>query len=160
MVMWHIGWHIWQVPSRSVEPDFHELWQVTLAFNAINTPILPLVKASILALLLKIAWIIKPLRYMLVVFLVFVIISFIGPEIAFLFLCPQGTANTSLPSAYPGIACLDRHQGGVIMVAVAAANMLTDVLIFPIPILVMRELKNASWKSRISVILSFALMFG
>jgi hypothetical protein len=67
--MWHVGIHIVDVPPNEIEPNYDDYYsvskctllrlhsinksQVVMAFNLLNIPILPLVKASIILLLLR-----------------------------------------------------------------------------------------------------------
>jgi hypothetical protein len=130
-----------------------------LGYNLLNTLILPLVKISIIILLLKIAWILTAIRRALYFILAFVVLACLGPWTAQVFLCPQLTAGTTGVSVYPGIGCIDRSGAGKIMIFLASVNMFTDILILPIPILLMRGV-NTTWKARITVIVSFSLVLG
>ena len=131
--------------------------QTLIAVNLIHTPIIPIVKASIIVLLLKVGWIFGTLRKALFVILVFNIGACIAPMIALVFLCPPRTDNTAGPTVFNGLKCLDPRQGEIVYLFLVSVNMFTDVLICPIPTLLMYKLSNISIRVRLTVIFSFAL---
>ena len=61
---------------------------------------------------------------------------------------------------YGGLSCLTNVQGGIIYVFLVTANMFTDLLILPIPSLLVYRIRNASLQSRLTVVFSFALSLG
>ena len=128
-----------------------------MAFNLINTPIVPLVKCSILLLLLKVARVITPLRRLIYVILGFVVLTCLGPELAMIFLCPVGIETDTV---YGGVKCIPYHGGGIIIMFLLAVTLFTDLLIFPIPILLLYNIKNTSFRSRLTVLCSFGLSLG
>ncbi|KAI4926316.1 hypothetical protein J4E85_006609 [Alternaria conjuncta] len=77
--MWHVGVHIWEVPPNEIEPNYDEYYAVVMAFNLLNIPILPLVKASIILLLLRAGSVIEWLKRVLYAILVFTVGSALIP---------------------------------------------------------------------------------
>ncbi|KFZ08722.1 hypothetical protein V502_09201 [Pseudogymnoascus sp. VKM F-4520 (FW-2644)] len=160
VIIWHVGIHIWDVDQYKLEPSYTEYHKILIAYNLLYTPILPLVKASIIFLLLRAGWVVTPIRRTLYCILAFVIGACLGPWLALIFLCPPLTGETSEPTVYGGLSCLTPKQGGIIYVFLVTANMFTDLLILPIPSLLVYRIRNASLQSRLTVIFSFALSLG
>ncbi|OBT89125.1 hypothetical protein VE02_01991 [Pseudogymnoascus sp. 03VT05] len=160
VIIWHVGIHIWDVNQYKLEPNYNEYHKILIAYNLLYTPILPLVKASIIFLLLRAGWVVTPIRRTLYGILAFVIGACLGPWLALIFLCPPLTGETSGPTVYGGLSCLTPKQGGIIYVFLVTANMFTDLLILPIPSLLVYRIRNASLQSRLTVIFSFALSLG
>ncbi|KFY25658.1 hypothetical protein V493_04523 [Pseudogymnoascus sp. VKM F-4281 (FW-2241)] len=160
VIIWHVGIHIWDVDQYNLEPSYTEYHKILIAYNLLYTPILPLVKASIIFLLLRAGWVVTPIRKTLYGILAFVIGACLGPWLALIFLCPPLTGETSKPTVYGGLSCLTPKQGGIIYVFLVTANMFTDLLILPIPSLLVYRIRNASLQSRLTVIFSFALSLG
>lgn len=111
-------------------------------------------------LLLRVGSILKPIRIVLYATLVFVIASCIGPWIALLFICHFEKDYQLSKTVYNGIRCLDREPNGVLILFLVSANLLTDLLIFPIPSYLMRGLRGVSLKARLTLIATFALSLG
>lgn len=174
--MWHYGIHIWDVDHDHLEPNFDEYHrvqvvdesvgnaadnlQVLIAFNLMHTLILPLVRSSIILLLLRVAWVIYSVRIALYVILAFNIGACLGPWVAMIFMCPPRTNNTYAPTVYNGLSCLDPWQAAIIYVFVVTVNMFTDLLVFPIPCVLVWRLRNTSLRSRLAIMSSFALSLG
>ena len=158
--MWHIGIHIWDVNPHQLSPNFDEFFKVQLAFNLINTPIIPLVKCSILLLLLKVARVLVPIRRAIYCILVFNIVTMIGPWFAMIFFCKVGPGGANSSTIYNGASCISHQNGGTLIITLLGIDLFTDILIFPIPILIMQNLRNSTFRSRFAVIFSFALSFG
>jgi len=158
--MWHIGIHVWDLDQRNMEPNYDEYHKILIAFNLIHTPIIPIVKTSIIVLLLKVGWVFGLLRKVLIGILIFNIGACLGPVIALVFLCPPRTGNTGGPTVYNGLKCLHPRQGQIMYLFLVTVNMFTDLLICPIPTLLMYRLPNISLRARLTVILSFALGLG
>ncbi|KAH7361232.1 hypothetical protein BKA66DRAFT_573579 [Pyrenochaeta sp. MPI-SDFR-AT-0127] len=154
--MWHVGVHIWEVPPDEIEPNYDEYYAVVMAFNLLNIPILPLVKASIILLLLRAGSVITWLKRVLYAILVFTIGSALIPWFLYIFICPPLTGNTWKPRTFGGLHCMGRHKMGEMLIWVTCANLLTDVLILPIPFIIVRRMMSARLRSRLVVLAVFA----
>ncbi|CAN9133707.1 unnamed protein product [Alternaria alternata] len=104
--MWHVGVHIWQVPVDEIEPNYDEYYAVVMAFNLLNIPILPLVKASIILLLLRAGSVIEWLKRVLYAILVFTVGSALIPWFLYIFICPPLTGNTWKPRTFGGVTAI------------------------------------------------------
>ncbi|OWY44897.1 hypothetical protein AALT_g3762 [Alternaria alternata] len=153
--MWHVGVHIWQVPVDEIEPNYDEYYAVVMAFNLLNIPILPLVKASIILLLLRAGSVIEWLKRVLYAILVFTVGSALIPWFLYIFICPPLTGNTWKPRTFGGLHCMGRHKMGEMLIWVTCANLLTDVLILPIPFIIVRRMMSARLRSRLVVLVVF-----
>lgn len=127
-----------------------------MAFNLLNIPILPLVKASIILLLLRAGSIITWLKKVLYCILVFTIGSSLIPWFLYIFICPPQTGNTWKPRTFGGLHCMGRHRMGEMLIWVTCANLLTDLLILPIPFIIVRRMMSARLRSRLVVLIVFA----
>ncbi|KAF2629552.1 hypothetical protein BU25DRAFT_447024 [Macroventuria anomochaeta] len=154
--MWHIGIHIWDVDPNEIEPNYDEFYAVQLAFNLLNIPILPLVKASIILLLLRAGSIITWLKKVLYCILAFAIGSSLIPWFLYIFTCPPQTGNTWKPRTFGNLHCMGRHRMGELLIWVTCANLLTDLLILPIPFIIVRRMMSARLRSRLVVLTVFA----
>ncbi|KNG50024.1 hypothetical protein DDE82_004597 [Stemphylium lycopersici] len=153
--MWHVGIHIWQVPVNEIEPDYDEYYAVVMAFNLLNIPILPLVKASIILLLLRAGSVIEWLKRALYAILIFTVGSALIPWFLYIFICPPLTGNTWAPRTFGGLHCMGRHKMGEMLIWVTCANLFTDVLILPIPFIIVRRMMSARLRSRLVVLAVF-----
>ncbi|KAF1851883.1 uncharacterized protein K460DRAFT_325217 [Cucurbitaria berberidis CBS 394.84] len=153
--MWHVGVHIWEVSPEEIEPDYDEYYAVVMAFNLLNIPILPLVKASIILLLLRAGSVIEWLKKILYAILIFTIGSALIPWFLYIFICPPLTGNTWGPRTFGGLHCMGRHRMGEMLIWVTCANLLTDVLILPIPFIIVRRMMSARLRSRLVVLAVF-----
>ncbi|KAF2036045.1 hypothetical protein EK21DRAFT_96038 [Setomelanomma holmii] len=153
--MWHVGIHIWDVPWNELEPNYDEYYAVLLAFNLLNIPILPLVKASIILLLLRAGSVIEWLKRVLYAILVFTIGSALIPWFLYIFTCPPQTGNTWKPRTFGNLHCMGRHKMGEMLIWVTCANLLTDLLILPIPFIIVRRMMSARLRSRLVVLAVF-----
>ncbi|CAI6269036.1 unnamed protein product [Periconia digitata] len=153
--MWHVGIHIVDVPPNEIEPNYDEYYSVLMAFNLLNIPILPLVKASIILLLLRAGSVIEWLKKVLYAILILTIGSTFIPWCMYIFICPPQTGNTWKPRTFGNLKCLDRHRMGEMMIWVTCANLLTDLLIFPIPFIIVRRMMSARIRSRLVVLAVF-----
>ncbi len=172
--MWHIGIHIWDVPWNQIEPNYDEDFavrnfhplvfefthiltysQVVMAFTLINIPILPLVKASIIMLLLRAVSVIEWLKRTLYVILFFVVGSSMIPWVLYIFTCPPLTGSNWKPRTFGGLHCMGRDKMGQMMLWVTCANLLTDVLILPIPFFIVRKMMSTRLRSRLVVLVVF-----
>ncbi|KAJ4988723.1 integral membrane protein [Stagonosporopsis vannaccii] len=154
--MWHIGIHIWDVDPNKIEPNYDEYYAVVMAFNLLNIPILPLVKASIILLLLRAGSVITWLKKVLYCILVFTIGSSLIPWFLYIFICPPQTGNTWKPRTFGGLHCMGRNRMGEMLIWVTCANLLTDLLILPIPFIIVRRMMSARLRSRLVVLTVFA----
>ena len=127
-----------------------------MAFNLLNIPILPLVKASIILLLLRAGSIITWLKKVLYCILVFTIGASLIPWFLYIFTCPPRTGNTWAPRTFNGLRCMGRHRMGEMLIWVTCANLLTDLLILPIPFIIVRRMMSARLRSRLVVLTVFA----
>ncbi|OAL49972.1 hypothetical protein IQ07DRAFT_587645 [Pyrenochaeta sp. DS3sAY3a] len=153
--MWHVGVHIWDVPQDEIEPNYDEYYAVVMAFNLLNIPILPLVKASIILLLLRAGSVIEWLKRVLYAILIFTIGSSLIPWFLYIFICPPLTGNTWKLTTFGGLRCMGRHKMGEMLIWVTCANLLTDVLILPIPFIIVRRMMSARLRSRLVVLAVF-----
>lgn len=144
MQMWHFGHHIYTLDQRKLEPDYKEYHRILLAFNLINTPILPLVKASILLLLLKVGKLIMPIRRALYVLLVFIAGACIGPWIAMIFMCEPRSGNKTSKRVFGNMKCLGSRPSAVLYLFVLTVNIVTDLMILPIPNILLVSLSALS----------------
>ncbi|PGG95232.1 hypothetical protein AJ79_10173 [Helicocarpus griseus UAMH5409] len=156
--MRYSGYHIWEIglSTQEMDPDFEDYTHVQLAINLLNTPILPLAKASIILILLRVGKIILPVRRCLYVVFAFNLLACVVPWVMTIFMCPARTGNTWAPTTFGNLRCFGRDSFGKILLFINCANLLTDVLIFPIPFFIMRELMNTGLRARVTVILTFA----
>ena len=129
---------------------------MVLAFNLLNIPILPLVKASIILLLLRAGSIITWLKKVLYCILIFIIGSSLIPWILYIFICPPRTGNTWEPRTFGGLHCMGRNRMGEMLIWLTCANLLTDLLILPIPFIIVRRMMSARLRSRLVVLTVFA----
>jgi hypothetical protein len=129
--------------------------KVIIIFNLLSIPILPLCKASIIILLLHVGRILDRVRRALYAVFVFNALAAVIPWALFIFICPDAPHNTT-PTVFGGLKCLDREAQGVVLVFVNSANLLTDLLVFPIPFFIMHELMNTTWRSKLTILLTFA----
>ncbi|ORY18869.1 hypothetical protein BCR34DRAFT_296753 [Clohesyomyces aquaticus] len=153
--MWHVGIHIIDVPPNEIEPNYDEYYGVVMAFNLLNIPILPLVKCSIILLLLRAGSVIEWLKRVLYGILIFIVGSSMVPWFLYIFICPPQTGNTWKPRTFGGLHCMGRHRMGEMLIWVTCANLLTDLLILPIPFLIVRRMMSARLRSRLVVLAVF-----
>ncbi|KAF7570763.1 hypothetical protein PtrM4_107650 [Pyrenophora tritici-repentis] len=153
--MWHVGVHIWEVPPNEIEPNYDEYYAVVMAFNLLNIPILPLVKASIILLLLRAGSVIEWLKRLLYAILIFTVGSALIPWCLYIFICPPLTGNTWKPRTFGGLHCMGRHKMGEMLIWVTCANLFTDLLILPIPFIIVRRMMSARLRSRLVVLAVF-----
>jgi hypothetical protein len=126
-----------------------------MAFNLLNIPILPLVKASIILLLLRAGSVIEWLKRLLYAILIFTIGSALIPWFLYIFTCPPQTGNTWKPRTFGNLHCMGRHRMGEMLIWVTCANLLTDLLILPIPFIIVRRMMSARLRSRLVVLAVF-----
>ncbi|KAF2850985.1 hypothetical protein T440DRAFT_554743 [Plenodomus tracheiphilus IPT5] len=153
--MWHVGVHIWEVPPDEIEPNYDEYYAVVMAFNLLNIPILPLVKSSIILLLLRAGSVIEWLKRVLYAILIFTVGSALIPWFLYIFICPPQTGNTWKPTTFGGLHCMGRHRMGEMLIWVTCANLFTDLLILPIPFIIVRRMMSARLRSRLVVLAVF-----
>ncbi|KAF2130853.1 hypothetical protein P153DRAFT_374699 [Dothidotthia symphoricarpi CBS 119687] len=153
--MWHVGIHIWDIPPREIEPDYDEYHIVAIAENLLIIPILPLVKASIICLLMRAGSVIPWLKKILYAMLIFTVGSSLIPWFLYIFICPPQTGNTWKPRTFGNLGCMDRHMTGHMLIWVTCANLVTDLLIFPIPFIIVRRMMSARWRSQLLVLSVF-----
>ncbi|KAL5114841.1 hypothetical protein ACEQ8H_007270 [Pleosporales sp. CAS-2024a] len=161
--MWHVGIHIWDVPWNELEPnydDYYAISKVNLAFNLLNLPILPLVKASIILLLLRAGSVIEWLKRALYAILVFTVGSALIPWFMYIFVCPPQTGNTWKPRTFGNLHCMGRHKMGEMLLWATCANLLSDLLILPIPFIIVRRMMSARLRSRLVVLAVFTCSLG
>jgi hypothetical protein len=126
-----------------------------MAFNLLNIPILPLVKASIILLLLRAGSVIEWLKRVLYTILIFTVGSALIPWFLYIFICPPQTGNTWKPRTFGNLHCMGRHRMGEMLIWVTCANLLTDLLILPIPFIIVRRMMSARLRSRLVVLAVF-----
>lgn len=127
-----------------------------MAFNLLNIPILPLVKASIILLLLRAGSIITWLKKVLYCILIFIVGSSLIPWFLYIFTCPPRTGNTWKLRTFGNLHCMGRQKMGEMLIWVTCANLLTDLLILPIPFIIVRRMMSARLRSRLVVLTVFA----
>ncbi|KAL6705516.1 hypothetical protein ACN47E_006633 [Coniothyrium glycines] len=153
--MWHVGIHIWEVPPDEIEPNYDDYYAELMAFNLLNIPIVPLVKCSIILLLLRAGSVIDWLKKVLYAILVFTVGSAVIPWFLYIFTCPPLTGNTWKPRTFGGLHCMGRHKMGEMMIWATCANLVTDLLILPIPFIIVRRMMSARLRSRLVVLAVF-----
>ena len=176
-----MGYHLWEasLTTEQMDPNFTEYYgvritlpvktnsqnqhtrltcgtQILLSVTLLSVPILPLAKASILLVLLKVGKIINFVRRYLYVVFVFNFLACIVPWAMYIFICPPRTGDTWAPTTFGGLRCFGRDTRGTILLSINCANLVTDVLIFPIPFFSMRELMTTDIRARVTVMLTFA----
>lgn len=131
-----------------------------MVFYMFSTFILPLVKASIIVLLLKVGGIIAPVKR--AVYILFVVNALIAivPAFFYLFQCPPLTGNNWEPRTFGGLRCSGLYVVGRVNIFQVCMNMLTDLLIFPIPVYLTWKLQKASFRDRAVIIFLFSLSLG
>ncbi|KAJ6258261.1 hypothetical protein Dda_7180 [Drechslerella dactyloides] len=156
--MLHYGIHLWEVdPLVLVKIDYNEYHHLTLVFSFLSGLIMPLVKISILLLLLKIGSVFDNLRKAIWVFIVLSIINCIIVQMLLLFQCPQKPDDTAADRTFGGLSCIDRKMLGRINIYQAIFNMSTDLFVFPIPVYIAYKMRMASLKDRLMVVFLFSL---
>ncbi|KAF3937269.1 hypothetical protein ABW19_dt0200126 [Dactylella cylindrospora] len=131
--MLHYGIHLWEVePMALVRIDYEEYHHLTLVFSFLSGLIMPLVKISLLLLLLKIGSVFDTLRKAIWVFIMISIINCIVVQMLLLFQCPQKPDDT-------------------------AADKTFDIFVFPIPVYIAYKMRMASLKDRLMVVFLFSL---
>ncbi|KAK6537387.1 hypothetical protein TWF694_011574 [Orbilia ellipsospora] len=156
--MLHYGVHLWEVdPLVLVQIDYSEYHTLTLVFSFLSGLIMPLVKISILLLLLKIGGVFDNLRKAIWVFIVLSIINCVIVQMLLLFQCPQKPDDTAADKTFGGLSCIDRKMLGRINIYQAIFNMSTDIFVFPIPVYIAYKMRMASLKDRLMVVFLFSL---
>ncbi|EPS36290.1 hypothetical protein H072_10212 [Dactylellina haptotyla CBS 200.50] len=156
--MLHYGIHLWEVePLVLVRIDYNQYHHLTLAFSFLSGLIMPMVKISILLLLLKIGGVFDTLRKAIWVFIVLSIINCVIVQMLLLFQCPQKPDDTAADKTFGGLNCIDRKMLGRINIYQAIFNMSTDLFVFPIPVYIAYKMRMASLKDRLMVVFLFSL---
>jgi len=88
--------------------------------------------------------------------MVFNVVACLIPWVVMIFMCPPQTGNTWKPRTFGGLRCVSQHRIKVMLVFINCANLFTDLLIFPIPYLIMRRATYMSKWARLVVVLLFA----
>ncbi|KAK6544008.1 hypothetical protein TWF694_000722 [Orbilia ellipsospora] len=158
--MWHYGIHVWEIDWHYREPSMLEYYRVSIIFFMFSVWILPLVKASIIILLLKLGGIMTPVR--ITVYILFAVnaIGAIVPAIFYLFECPPLTNNTWQQRTFGDLHCAGRIVIGRVNIFQVCLNMFTDLLIFPIPVYLTWKLQKTSIRDRLIVVFLFSLSLG
>ncbi|KAJ6263373.1 hypothetical protein Dda_1936 [Drechslerella dactyloides] len=159
-VMWHYGVHIWDVDWHYYEPPMGDYYRMTMVFFMFSVWILPLVKASIMILLLKLGGIITPVRIAVYTLFAVNLIGAVVPALFYLFECPPLTGNTWQLRTFGNLHCAGRIVVGRINIFQVCINMFTDLLIFPIPVYLTWRLQKASLRDRLVVLFLFSLSLG
>jgi len=122
----------------------------------INTPIPHLAKASIILLLWRIGNIVPKYRFTILAIFWFNILACVIPEIILIFMCPPAPNNTDISRRFGVIHCMGRKRVGELNIFQVAVNLLTDILIFPIPFWIMWNLGGASRRLQLVFVFLFA----
>lgn len=122
-----------------------------LSFQLLNIPILPLVKVCMILLLLRIGSVITWLKNMLYGILILTVGASLIPWCLYIFICPPLTGNTWKPRTFRGLHCMGRYKMGEMLIWVTCANLLTDLLILPIPFLIVKRWLTGPWRSKLVV---------
>jgi hypothetical protein len=77
------------------------------------------------------------------------------PWFLYIFMCPPLTGNTWKPRTFGNLHCMGRHRMGEMLIWVTCANLLTDLLILPIPFIIVRRMMSARLRSRLVVLAVF-----
>ncbi len=103
-------------PVQEKRPRSTNKSQTQLIFNLIYNPILPLVKASIIILLIKVAWVVDPIKRVLYVIFAFNAAASVGPWVCLIFLCPPLTGQNAeakhKTTVFNGLKCLNSWHHG------------------------------------------------
>ena len=130
--------------------------KVKLAENILNTPILPLAKASVIMLLLRVSSILPPVRRALYAVMVFNFLTCFIPWLFLAFECPPLTGRTWKPRTFGNLHCLGRIRAGYVLVLVNCTNLVTDAVLFPIPYLILRNTQTLNRWIRAVILWLFA----
>lgn len=130
--------------------------KVMLLENIFAIPILPLVKASIIMLLLRVGAVLPNIRRALYAVMIFNILTCVIPWGFLIFECPPLTGRTWKPRTFGNLHCLGRVRAGRLLLLVNCTNLLTDILIFPIPFLIMRRASSLTVWAQTVVVSLFA----
>ncbi|KAK2757250.1 hypothetical protein FQN54_004764 [Arachnomyces sp. PD_36] len=163
--MFHIGYHVWEFPQTTEDltnRDYRQYYAVSKSSpvrqygdTLSNIPILPLAKASIIIILLRVANVIKPLRQAMYAVFVFNAAACIVPWAVFIFICPQLEGAGWASRTFGNLKCLSRDQQGHLLLFINCANLLTDVIVFPVPFFIMRELLCVTALSAVKIYVTF-----
>lgn len=91
---------------------------------------------------------------------VFNVSACIIPFVILIFQCPPLTGNTWAPRVFGDLHCMGRPRIGQVQLFQTCANLLTDILIFPIPFILMRKLERTSIRTRLIIAFLFATSLG
>ncbi|PGH15511.1 hypothetical protein AJ80_05528 [Polytolypa hystricis UAMH7299] len=155
----NLGFHAWEIVQTTEEVTFRDvkqLYAITLSFNLLSIPILPLAKASIIIILLRVGKIIRPLRLAMYSVQIFNVAACVVPWAVLIFICPIEAGNGDAERTFGNLRCLGRHQQGNILLFINCANLVTDILVFPVPFFIMRELINTNLRSKLTLLMTFA----
>ncbi|KAF3904525.1 hypothetical protein ABW21_db0200495 [Orbilia brochopaga] len=155
--MWHLGIHLRDINPLLLNPPIDQNYKMTIWFNVCNACVLPLVKASILLLLLKVGGVIDNVRkFIYVVFLVNAVACVIT-AIYLLFECPVLPGRKWQDRTFGNLHCAGLVVIGRVCTFQVSINMFTDLLVFPIPCYLTWRLQKTSFRNRLIVVFLFSL---
>ncbi|OAL51195.1 hypothetical protein IQ07DRAFT_565608 [Pyrenochaeta sp. DS3sAY3a] len=155
VLMWYLGYHVYEIPCCVFQPDLRKYYILLITTNLINIPIVPLVKVSIILLLMRAVSLISWLKKTLYCILIFTVGCALFPWILYIFVCPPTSGNIWAPRTFGGLRCLSRDQQGEMLIFTTCANLFTDVLILPIPFIIARRMMSATVRARLILLAVF-----
>ncbi|KAJ6258796.1 hypothetical protein Dda_6850 [Drechslerella dactyloides] len=155
--MWHLGIHIWDINPHLLNPPMDDNYKMTIWFNVCNVCILPLVKASILLLLLKVGGVIDNVRKSIYAVFALNAISCVISAFFLLFQCPVKPGREWEDRTFGNLHCAGLDVIGTICTFQVSVNMFTDLLVFPIPCYLTWRLQKTSFRNRLIVVFLFSL---
>lgn len=151
----HIGYHIWDVPKRTVETQVYSL-KLSMAQQLLYNPTLCLVKASIMLFLLRLGDQRKIIRYSLIAFFVFNLGHMVAVFFGILAQCSPINMYWEHPRTdrvvdggilHSDYTCFHAEAFNMSTTSIA---ILTDILILVIPIAMVWPLR-LNWRKKLAV---------
>lgn len=92
--------------------------------------------------------------------LVFIAVACAGPWVAMILMCPPRSGYTRANRVFGNARCLGIKPSAEVYLFLLSVNILTDLLILPIPNVLLWRVKNITLKARITVLVVSFLMLG
>jgi hypothetical protein len=153
--VYHIGYHIWDVPELTIEDQVYAS-KLSMAQQLLYNPILCLVKASIMVFLMRLGDQRRLIRYSLNTFFVFNIGHMVAVFIGVLTQClpihmywdhPRTDEIIDGKLVNPDMTCINAEAFSMSTTSIA---ILTDILILIIPIVMVWPLR-LNWRKKLAV---------
>jgi hypothetical protein len=154
-IVYHIGYHIWDVPEPSIEDQVYAS-KLSMAQQLLYNPILCLVKASIMLFLMRLGDQRRVIRYSLTAFFVFNIGHMIAVFFGVLTQClpihmywdhPYTDQIIDGKLVNPNLTSIDAEAFSMSTTSIA---ILTDILILIIPIAMVWPLR-LNWRKKLAI---------